>query len=364
MGAILGIGLTHYPPLAWKDEHMADILRLLATAPGVPAHSKDRSRWPREMLAELGGDDGFEASRRHRAELVREFRRMRERLDAFRPDLVVVCGDDQYENFREDVIPPFCVLGFDAIESRPFAEGATAMRPNVWGEPTDKTFRYRGHREAAKAITRGLLERGIDMPYAYRPLHHDGISHAFANTLLYLDYDRSGLDYPVVPFVVNCYGATVISTRGGFSHLLGGTNGDDLEVDPPGPAPWRCMQVGAALAETLVECPWRVALIASSSWSHAFLSSSTGYLWPNHEADRALVTALRSNDYATWRETSLGSLERAGQHELLNWYVLLGAMERLGRKVEVDAWIETWVLNSNKCFAWFPEHGSAEAADA
>ncbi len=355
MGDILGLGLTHYPPLAWKDEHMADILKLLANAPGVPAASKDRSRWPKPLLDELGEDGGLAASKRHRNALVAEFRRMRERLDAFRPDFVIVFGDDQYENFREDVIPPFCVLALESIEFRPFAEGATAMRPNWWDEPKDKAFRFPGHREGARAIARGLLERGIDMPYAYRPLHHDGLAHAFANTLLYLDYDRTGLAYPVVPLAVNCYGATVIATRGGFAQLLKEPDGQPVELDPPSPAPWRCMQVGAALADVIRESPWRVALIASSSWSHAFLTPRTGYLWPDHEADRGLMRALRDSDYEAWRRTPLTELEQAGQHELLNWYVLVGAMERLGRRAEIDAWIETWALNSNKCFAWFPE---------
>ena len=127
------------------------------------------------------------------------------------------------------------------------------------------------------------------------------------------------------------------------------------EPDPPGPAPWRCMEVGARIAETLLDSPWRVALIASSSWSHAFLTARTGYLWPDHASDRRLVDALRNGDYETWRKTPLAELEAAGQHELLNWYVLLGAMERLGRRPRVEAWIESWIFNSNKCFAWFPE---------
>src|SRR5687768_4519509 len=107
MGEILGLGLTHYPPLAWKDEHMADILELLAAAPGVPAASKDRARWPAGMLAELADDGGLRAAAAHREALLGEFRRMRERLDAFRPDFVVIFGDDQYKNFKEDIVPPF-----------------------------------------------------------------------------------------------------------------------------------------------------------------------------------------------------------------------------------------------------------------
>src|SRR5262245_51961248 len=134
MAAILGLGMTHFPPLAWRDAYMADILKALLGAPGVPAPFKDRSRWPREMLAELANDEGLGAAVAHRAAMLAEFRRMRERLDEFRPHFVVIFGDDQYENFREDVVPPFCVLALEEIETRPFASGAAAMRPNVWGE--------------------------------------------------------------------------------------------------------------------------------------------------------------------------------------------------------------------------------------
>ena len=49
------------------------------------------------------------------------------------------------------------------------------------------------------------------MAYAYKPLHGDGLGHAFANTLLFLDLDRQGFNYPVVPMAVNCYGSNVHS---------------------------------------------------------------------------------------------------------------------------------------------------------
>ena len=114
------------------------------------------------------------------------------------------------------------------------------------------------------------------------------------------------------------------------------------------------MELGAALAETIEASPWRVALIGSSSWSHAFLASKTGYLFPDREADRALFEALKTGDYDTWRTRSLPDIEASGQHEMLNWYVLIGAMEALGRTPVIHDYVETWVLTSNKCFAEFP----------
>lgn len=356
--AILGLGLTHYPPLSWPDENMADLLRMLADAPGVPAEFKDRKRWPKPMLEELGDDQGLAAARAHRERLVAGFRRMRAELDAFAPDFVVVFGDDQYENFKEDVIPPFCVFGLDEIPLEPWSHGVGAMKPNRWGEGKDFVFHARGHREGARAIARGLLERDVDLPYAYKTLHEAGLAHAFTNTLLYLDWERQGFPHPVVPFQINCYGAGVIATRGGFAHLMQ-PGVEATFPDPPAPSPRRCLEVGRRLAEVLLELPYRVALVASSSWSHAFLTPKGGYLWPDLESDRLLFEALKRGDLSPWRERSLAEYEAAGQHELLNWCLLLGAMERLGRRPEIVDWIETYVFNSNKCFAVFPANGKA-----
>jgi len=124
--------------------------------------------------------------------------------------------------------------------------------------------------------------------------------------------------------------------------------------DPPSPQPWRCMDVGAAVAEVFAESPWRVALIASSSWSHCFLSPTNGYLWPDHKADRQLFDALAAGDYKTWRQRSLKDMEAAGQHEMLNWMALMGAMEKLGRKPVVYDYVETHIFASEKCFCAFP----------
>jgi len=40
--------------------------------------------------------------------------------------------------------------------------------------------------DTAKALVTGLLEDDFDVAYAYRPLHFDGIAHAFLNAILYL----------------------------------------------------------------------------------------------------------------------------------------------------------------------------------
>lgn len=349
MGEILGLGVTHYPPLTGTDQNMANILRGVLKDPGLPERLRDPANWPEQLRAEYGEDGGVAAAQRHRDSLVRYFRRARQELDEFRPDFVVVWGDDQYENFKEDIIPPFCIFAYDQIESHPWQrEGGP---PNVWNESRDTAITIKGHREAAKFLARRLLEEGVDMPYSYQPLHYQGLAHAFLNTVLFLDYDRAGFPYPVVAFQVNCYGRRVIAQRGGRASMANPLSEGDL--DPPSPSPKRCLEVGAATARVLHDSPYRVALIASSSWSHAFLTDKNHQLYPDVPADRRLYEALRQGDYDTWRNTPLADIEASGQQEMLNWFMLAGAMEALGRKPDECEFIETWALNSNKCFALF-----------
>ena len=349
MAEILGLGVTHFPPLAGRDEDMARILTRALADPALPERYRQPSGWPEAMREEYGNDEGRSAAARHRDFLVTHFRKARRILDEFRPDFVLVWGDDQYENFKEDVVPPFCLLAYASFAPAPWAD-APFVRANVWGEPKDTTLRLRGHRQAAKALAAALLSEGFDVAYAYRPLHHE-LGHAFLNTVLFLDYDRRGFDHPLVPFQVNCYGRKVISQRAGVASLADAPTGEQL--DPPSPMPWRCFDLGAACARVLARSPWRVALIASSSWSHAFLTPKNYFLYPDIPADRVLYEALRAGDYPTWRGTSLSAMEESGQQEMLNWMCLAGAMAELGRKQTETAWIETHIFNSNKCFAYF-----------
>ncbi len=292
MGEILGLGCTHYPGLLQPDAQLPGLFHHLLTAPNVPAFYKDRANWPAELVAELGNDAGLSAAQRYSARLAEGFRAVRRALDAFEPDVVLVWGDDQYENFREDLIPAFCLLGYDEFAVHPWRNG-NGGRPNRWGEPADWALTLRGHRQAAKFLATGLIERGIDMAYAYEPLHHP-LAHAFTNTFLYLDWDREGFPYPVIPFAINCYGRSLLHAQGGIAALFIPPRDPGVAADPPSPQPWRCMEVGKAVAETLLASPWRVAVIASSSWSHCFLSPKNGYLWPDHQADRLSVRGARA----------------------------------------------------------------------
>lgn len=344
MAEILVTGISHYPPLAGTDDNMAFILKLMLKNPRLAASLRDPSGWPAQAQAQWGNDGGVQAAARHRADLCAAMARVRAELDAFNPDFVLIWGDDQYENFKEDVNPPYCVAAYDDFE-------ITVPPRNVWGEEPGTLFVAKGHRAAGKALASGLIAEGFDAAYAYKPLHHP-LGHAFANALLYLDYDRKGWPWPILPVTINCYGRRVISQKGGLPVFDRELTDDDL--DPPAPTPQRLFDLGAATARILAASPWRVALLASSGWSHAFLTPKTDFLWPDTASDRTMHAALARGDYAAWRAYPAAAIEDCGQQEMLNWMCLAGALDALGRKPAWTEMVETWIFNSSKVFLTAP----------
>jgi hypothetical protein len=347
MAEILGIGMTHQPTLAQGNPKPSSLRRTLKD-PGLPAHLRTPSGWPAMMAAEWSDDEGAAHGRLHRDGIIDKLRHVRTTIDAFAPDLIVIWGDDQFENFQDDVVPAFCVLGYESVTFKPWM---TRREPNHWNENEDRAFELRGFPEAAKFLTTRLLEQDFDVAYAYRPLHAT-LGHAFGNSLLYLDWDRNGFDYPVIPVSLNCYGRRLVSQRGYLVDMLDLPTPDRL--DPPSPSPKRCFDLGVACARAFAASPWRVALVASSSWSHAFLTEKNSFLYPDHDADRDLYRALLAGDYGTWRARSLAQIEDSGQQELLNWFCLVGAMSELGQHTQDAAYFESSVMNSNKVIATFP----------
>ena len=198
------------------------------------------------------------------------------------PTSSLVWGDDQYENFREEVVPPFCVLAYDDTEVEPFELMNKRGSPNAWGRA--------GRHDVHPA------RRPQPRPHARRRPDRDGLRHrlllrasararpfphAIANTQLFLDYDHAGTEfpYPIVPITVNCYGQHAIARRGGLARFA---EIADEQIDPVGPTPARCIDLGAAVVRALAARDLRIALVASSSWSHAFLGGQVLAPAPGH----------------------------------------------------------------------------------
>lgn len=172
MAEILGLGTTHAPTLWRIPEEMTLSLRRTLGGRKLAPRIRDPANWPEGMRAEWSDDQDAAAGREYNRRVFAATRELRARLDAFKPDLVVIYGDDQYENFIEDVVPPFCIYIMDEMRSTPFAPGPLGGEPrrNVWDEPNDKVFVHQGHSRAARYLINHLRDEGMGMhlPYAYR----------------------------------------------------------------------------------------------------------------------------------------------------------------------------------------------------
>jgi hypothetical protein len=352
MAAVLGAGCTHIPSLSIGDEFMATMCKWALANPELPAELREPANWPERMRSEWADDQGLAAAAAHRKALREQFDRVRDSLDAFAPDLVVIWGDDQYEMFHEDIIPPFVVCAFPDMTTQLWQRPMYGGMSNYWNEDRDTPYKILGHREAGKYLASELLREGVDTAYSYQPPEGRPLPAAFVNTIRYLDWDGDGFPYPTVFVSVNCYGRRVVTHRGGVAYRHQFPT-DPKEFDPPSPSPQRCFDVGGAIGRALASSPWRVAVVASSSWSHAFLTEKTNFLWPDAERDRSLYQLLTQDRLADWRDISLAEVEAAGQHEMLNWFCLAGAVEALNLKCRWSELIESDVFTSNKVFAVF-----------
>ncbi len=89
--------------------------------------------------------------------------------------------------------------------------------------------------------------------------------------------------------------------------------------------------------------------MASSGWSHAFLTEKNWWLYPDREYDRARFEELKSGNQRRWAELSNDSIYAAGDQEFRNWICLAGVVPE--RTPEIIDYLETWIFNSQKCFA-------------
>lgn len=357
MAEIMGMGLSHYPgPVTPAKYWSRMVARNVEVGRVDRAFYEDKANWPVEMIAEWSDDQGLAAAEEHRRRLLAGYRVLRDELDAFNPDIVLIWGDDQFENFKRDCVPAFAVGILEQVEARPFGGGKQVFQTteNVWGLDPETVMLIRGHRKAASDLTRYLIEQQYDMAYMLETRHRAGLAHSFNNTVLYLDYDNHGdtWSYPIIPFHVNCYGSDLMKTAAGMV-------GEGLDVlSPPAPTPRRCFDIGASIARYFKDTPYRVAMIGSSSWSHGSLTKKHGRLYPDLAADQRRYEELKNGGFRSWGNLTEGEIDDAGQHELLNWICLAGAMSELGRSFDVIDFVPSNLFNSSKCFAVSPAPGT------
>ena len=95
MAEILGLGTTDYPRLRSPDPNMTGPFRGNLNGSHLPEERKDPKNWPAEMQAEWGDDEGLACGQQARAHQIEQFTKLREELDAFNPDFILVLVEGQ-----------------------------------------------------------------------------------------------------------------------------------------------------------------------------------------------------------------------------------------------------------------------------
>ena len=211
---------------------------------------------------------------------------MRTRLEAARPDVLLMFSNDHLLNWPINNTPEYTV----GIADR-------HVGPADWYDEWLALDKYEvpGHPALARHLVNAAARQRLALAYLRDMQFDDGIS-------VPLHYLNPSMRIPIVPITMNC---TV----------------------PPIPTPARAYEVGAVFRELVRAFPGRerVAVIATGGLSHE--PGGPRYFWVDEEFDLWFLELLKRGDHAALlRECTLERMEAAGSGgtaELLAWILVL-----------------------------------------
>jgi len=247
------------------------------------------------------------------------FEALRRQLEAYRPDALVVIGDDQGDMFDASNNPAFYIFTGDEVWG---LDGTIDRRLE-----DRRRLTFPCHGPLSRHFLKQLMKKGFDLAAgsefrpAGRPGH--GVSHMVASPVPRLN---PSLDIPVVPIWIN-------------------------EYYPPMPSATRCYDLGVALAEILAERPERIAIYASGGLSHDPSGPRAG--WVDEPLDRWVLERLERNEGEALKQlfTFDSDTLRAGTGEIRAWIAVAGAMRRPAKVLD---YIRAHHAKVGLAFAYWP----------
>jgi 2,3-dihydroxyphenylpropionate 1,2-dioxygenase len=201
------------------------------------------------------------------------FDRMREALEASKPDVLIVVGAEHFANFFMNNMPSLCV-GMGDVYEGPIEDEAWLgiKRQRVAGVP-----------DLSKRLIEDMMQ-SVDLAYAQEWKFDHGI-------MVPLNFLTPRYDLPVIPVNINCQGPPLIPLQ-------------------------RCYEFGRALRRACDRVPERIALVGTGGISHWPATPDSGKI--NESWDRAFLERflngkrdelLAYRDEQTWREAGQGGFE-------------------------------------------------------
>jgi hypothetical protein len=317
----------------------------------------DGERWGRvRELRNLPGryapdapTDPAEVNRAKHARCMSAFAELRRQLTAAAPDVLVIFGDDQDEQFKLANMPSLAVYAGEEFAGFRISRFEGVPLPGTKRPERRKTDEHwatvPGCPALAKHLITGLVQAGFDPAWMLSlPDPGEGMSHAFMRPLHVL---RTDCDLPTVPVFVNCFYG-------------------------PQPTAARCYQLGRAVRELIGSWPedLRVAVIGSGGLWHTPLDVEATIDEPFNDG---ILAAVESGDARAMAATFDAGLSRpqpasaaggsgmtlgygSGTGETRNWIAAAAVADGVPGKV-IDS-VSIWASPIGVAFACWPMEGA------
>lgn len=217
-------------------------------------------------------------------------------LNEISPDVLVVVGDDQHENFLDDNMPVF------GIYKGPSIKPVRSQGHRPWRADQEERLlamdSFKSSPGLAEHIIRFLSAENFDIASCNQLRADVGLGHAF--TAIYTQIMPDGR-IPIVPFMVNTF------------------------YPPNQPTPARCYAIGVALRKAIEA--WdenkTVGVIASGGLSHVII---------DEEIDSMTLEGLKNKDNEKLLNLPITKLVY-GTSEIRNWILVAGTVEELNMQL-------------------------------
>jgi protocatechuate 4,5-dioxygenase beta chain len=314
---MLGLGLasSHAPAIFCAPEDWPTVYR------AIPDYMKNSQPHTAKL-------ETIEVIRGYVDRIQKAFGVLRAQLEAYRPDALIMIGDDQGDMFSEGNMPQIAVF------TGPEVSGAS--RPFYVEKPDPKNhIRMPVHQELAKHVLKGLVKQGFDPAHLARQEPAGRPERGFAHYAMYPARSlMPKLDLPIIPILLN-------------------------EYFPPMPSGQRCWDLGVALSKILADRPERVAIYASGGLTHDPAGPRAG--WIDEPLDRWVLERIERNEGESLTklfEFDSASL-RGGSGEIRAWISVAGACRRAGKVVD---YFPAHHAKTGIGFAYWPPVEAAHAA--
>jgi protocatechuate 4,5-dioxygenase beta chain len=227
------------------------------------------------------------------------FADLQRRLIEYKPDALIIVGDDQNEVFAPNNMPSIAIFTGE--------EAAGTRNIGLLGQPIEENHVHlKTHTVLAKLLADRLVERGFDLALMdefkamYRPA--GGLGHAFTRIAGVMELER--LDIPVILVFLNGYHSPMPTAR-------------------------RCFDLGRAIADVLADRPERVAIYGSGGLSHDPGGPRAG--WIDEKLDRWVLSQIEAGcgEALTQLYTFDSDIFHGGTGEIRAWVTAAGAFDGL-----------------------------------